>query len=81
MLRKVSTIRPISFGEVIHHRGNYLVRRFGLLPGEVSPWHRDPRLEPGDRIHRAANTGKEIYEEVTTFFLDQPDAVSQPEVE
>ena len=28
--------------EVLHHRGNYLVRRQRLLPGEASPWHRDP---------------------------------------
>jgi quercetin dioxygenase-like cupin family protein len=28
--------------EVLHHRGNYLVRRQRLAPGEASPWHRDP---------------------------------------
>ncbi|MGA7625911.1 MAG: hypothetical protein WCA91_20275 [Candidatus Acidiferrales bacterium] len=28
--------------EVLHHRGNYLVRRQRLAPGEASPWHHDP---------------------------------------
>jgi quercetin dioxygenase-like cupin family protein len=101
--------------EVLHHRGNYLVRRQRLEPGETSPWHRDPfhRVtvvlsgdllkiefrdggnaqewkvsvgevdwsEPSDRIHRAVNVGKEVFEEVVTFFLDRSDAVPQPETE
>ena len=99
--------------QVLHHRGNYLVRRQKLLPGEATPWHRDPfhRLtvvlsgdllniefrdggetlpwkitvgevdwsEPSDRVHRAVNAGKEVFEEVVIFFLDRPDAVPQPE--
>src|SRR5213593_1625081 len=28
--------------QVLHHRGNYLVRRLRLAPGEATPWHRDP---------------------------------------
>jgi hypothetical protein len=28
--------------EVLHHPGNYLVRRQRLAPGEASPWHCDP---------------------------------------
>jgi len=28
--------------QVLHHRGNYLVRRQRLLPGQATPWHRDP---------------------------------------
>ena len=28
--------------QVLHHRGNVLVRRQRLQPGEASPWHRDP---------------------------------------
>jgi quercetin dioxygenase-like cupin family protein len=28
--------------EVVHHRGNYLVRRQRLSPGQATPWHRDP---------------------------------------
>jgi quercetin dioxygenase-like cupin family protein len=99
--------------QVLHHRGNYLVRRQRLAPGEASPWHRDPFhrvtvvlsgdllaiefrdggetlewkmtvgevdwVEPSDRVHRAVNVGKEPFEEVTTFFLDRPDADPQPE--
>ena len=99
--------------QVLHHRGNYLVRRQRLAPGEASPWHRDPfhrvtvvlsgdRLriefrdgaapvlweitagevdwsEPSDRVHRAVNVGKEVFEEVVTFFLDRHDADPQPE--
>jgi quercetin dioxygenase-like cupin family protein len=101
--------------EVLHHRGNYLVRRQRLAPGEASTWHRDPfhrvtvvlsgdllRIEfrdggntqewkvsvgevdwsePSDRIHRAVNVGKEVFEEVVTFFLDCSDAVPQPEAD
>ena len=99
--------------EVLHHRGNYLVVRQRLAPGEATPWHRDPFhrvavilsgdllhiefrdggetlpweirvgevdwVEPSARVHRAVNVGKEIFEEVVTFFLDRPDAVPQPE--
>ncbi|HXR09169.1 MAG TPA: hypothetical protein VN792_00270 [Candidatus Acidoferrales bacterium] len=36
-------------------------------------------VEPSDRVHRAVNVGKEMFEEVVTFFLDRPDAVPQPE--
>ncbi len=101
--------------EVLHHRGNYLVRRQRLMPGQATPWHRDPFhrvtvvlsgdlldiefrdggetqswkvtagevdwVEPGDRVHRAVNVGKEVFEEVVTFFLDRPDAEPQPEGE
>jgi len=28
--------------ELLHHRGNYLVRRQRLAPGQATPWHRDP---------------------------------------
>jgi quercetin dioxygenase-like cupin family protein len=28
--------------QVLHHRGNILVRRQHLAPGEATPWHRDP---------------------------------------
>ena len=100
--------------EVLHHRGNYLVRRQRLAPGGASPWHRDPFhrvtvvlggdllaiefrdgsetqtwkvtvgevdwMEPSDRVHRAVNVGKEVFEEVVTFFLDRPDAEPQPEM-
>lgn len=99
--------------QVLHHRGNYLVRRLRLPPGEATPWHRDPFhratvvltgdsldiefkdgtethletltpgqvdwQEPGTRVHRAVNVGKVTFEEVTAFFLDQPNADPQPE--
>jgi len=105
----------MGYQQVLYHRGNYLVRRQRLAPGEASPWHRDPfhRVtvvlsgdflaielrdggetqtwkvtagevdwsEPSDRVHRAVNVGKEVFEEVVTFFLDRPDAVPQPEVD
>jgi quercetin dioxygenase-like cupin family protein len=38
-------------------------------------------VEPSDRVHRAVNVGKEMFEEVVTFLLDRPDAVPQPEEE
>jgi quercetin dioxygenase-like cupin family protein len=100
--------------EILHHRGNCLVRRQRLAPGEATPWHRDPFhrvtvvmsgdllhiefrdggetlpwqmsvgevdwIEPSERVHRAVNVGKQVFEEVTTFFLDQPNADPQPEV-
>jgi quercetin dioxygenase-like cupin family protein len=28
--------------QLLHHRGNCVVRRQTLAPGEASPWHRDP---------------------------------------
>ena len=97
--------------EILHRRGNYLVRCQTLRPGEATPWYRDPyrRLavvlsgdalkiefrdgtskefgvspgqtdwdEPSERVHRGVNIGRRIYEEVTVFFLDRPDAVPQP---
>ena len=106
-------MKPTGHQQVLHHRGNYLVRRQRLPPGEATAWHRDPfhRVtvvlsgdvlniefrdggesqfwnitvsevdwsEPSDRVHRAVNVGKEVFEEVVTFLLDRPDAVPQPE--
>lgn len=42
--------------QVLHHRGNTLVRRQRLAPGEATPWHHDPfhRLTvvlSGDLVH------------------------------
>lgn len=37
-----SSSKPTGTQQVLHHRGNYLVRRQRLAPGEASPWHRDP---------------------------------------
>jgi quercetin dioxygenase-like cupin family protein len=106
-------MNPEANVEVLHHRGNYLVRRQRLNPGQATPWHRDPHhrvtvvlsgdllniefrdgegnqpckitvgevdwSEPSDRVHRAVNVGREVFEEVVTFFLDRSDAVPQPE--
>lgn len=44
---------------------------------EVSPGQVDWD-EPTDRIHRAKNYGRQLYEEITVFFLDRPDAAHQP---
>ena len=35
---------------------------------------------PTDRAHRAVNISAAVYEEVTIFFLDRPEAVPQPAV-
>jgi len=36
--------------------------------------------EPQGRLHRAVNTGQEVFEEVVTFFLEYAEQVPQPEV-
>ncbi len=113
MIIQKASMQPRANVEVLHHRGNYLVRRQRLAPGEATPWHRDPFqrvsvvlsgdalsiefrdggetqdckvhvgevdwVEPSSRIHRAVNVGKDVFEEVVTFFLDRSDAVPQPE--
>ena len=43
-----------------------------ICPGQTD-WD-----EPTTFVHRALNVGKQLYEEVTIFFLDHPDAVPQP---
>ena len=40
---------------------------------EVSPGQVDWD-EPSDRVHRARNDGSQVYEEITVFFLDHPEA-------
>ena len=108
-----SKMKQTGQQQVLHHRGNFLVRRQRIAPGEATPWHRDPFhrvtvvlsgdllniefrdggetqswkvsmgevdwVEPSDRIHRAVNVGKEVFEEVVIFFLDRPDAMPQLE--
>jgi quercetin dioxygenase-like cupin family protein len=44
---------------------------------EVSPGQVDWD-EPTDRVHRGKNEGRQVYEEVTVFFLDRPGAAHQP---
>jgi quercetin dioxygenase-like cupin family protein len=43
-----------------------------VIPGQVD-WD-----EPSGRVHRARNDSDQVYEEVTVFFLDRPDAAHQP---
>jgi quercetin dioxygenase-like cupin family protein len=109
-------VTSIGTQDLLHHRGNTLVRRLRLEPGQATPWHHDPFhrvtvvvsgdaldiefkdggesvpwqpimagevhwLEPSDRVHRAVNIGKVLFEEVTTFLLDRHDAEPQPEAE
>ena len=47
-------------------------QRFTVTPGQAD-WD-----EPTDRAHRGVNVGEELYEEITIFFLDDPDDVPQP---
>jgi quercetin dioxygenase-like cupin family protein len=56
----------------IEYRDGRESERFGVEPGQVG-WD-----EPTDLVHRGVNVGQQPYEEVTIFFLDQPDAVPQP---
>jgi quercetin dioxygenase-like cupin family protein len=46
--------------------------RYEVTPGQVD-WD-----EPTERVHRGVNVGSGVYEEVTVFFLDRPDADPQP---
>jgi len=57
----------------IEFRDGAEAQTWKVRPGEVD-WS-----EPSDRVHRAVNVGKGVFEEVVTFFLDHPDAIPQPE--
>ncbi|MFB3921242.1 MAG: hypothetical protein ACE145_05935 [Terriglobia bacterium] len=57
----------------IEYRDGSPTKRFSLHPGQVD-WD-----EPTSRVHRGVNVGSQPYEEVTTFFLDRPDAIPQPQ--
>jgi hypothetical protein len=35
--------------------------------------------EPSEKVHRAINTGKVVFEEIVTYFLDSPEADPQQE--
>lgn len=56
----------------IEYRDGSKSQRFTVTPGQVD-WD-----EPTDHIHRGVNVGDVPYEEVTVFFLDQPEDVPQP---
>jgi len=50
--------------EILHHRGNHLVWRHKLAPGEASPWHHDPFhrvavVLSGDLLHIEFRDGSE----------------------
>jgi hypothetical protein len=59
----------------IEYRDGSESQRFVVTPGQVD-WD-----EPTDRIHRGVNVGLVPYEEVTVFFLDEPEDVPQPREE
>ena len=56
----------------IEYRDGEQPRRVEITSGQTD-WD-----DPSDRVHRAFNTGRQGYEEVTIFFLDHPGAVPQP---
>jgi quercetin dioxygenase-like cupin family protein len=57
--------------QIEHHDGS-VPERFTVTPGQVD-WD-----EPYPKLHRGVNVGSTTYEEITTFFLDHPDAIPQP---
>ena len=57
---------------LIEYRAGAESRSVEITPGQVD-WK-----EPSARVHRAVNIGKQMYEQVTVFLLDRPDAVPQP---
>lgn len=59
----------------IEYRDGRPADRFEVTAGQVD-WD-----EPSTSIHRAANVGKQVYEEITVFFLDDPEAVPQPQAD
>lgn len=67
-------VTVIVSGDVlaIEYRDGGKVDRVEVTPGQTD-WD-----EPTDRVHRAVNVGSQLYEEITIFFLDRPDAVPQP---
>jgi quercetin dioxygenase-like cupin family protein len=56
----------------IEYRDGGPGERFPVRPGQAD-WD-----EPTDRVHRGLNVGREPYEEIAVFFLDDPDAHPQP---
>jgi quercetin dioxygenase-like cupin family protein len=68
-------VSVVLSGDLVHieFRDGHQTLPWEIVIGEAH-W-----VEPNDRIHRAINVGREVFEEVTTFFLDQPNAVPQPE--
>jgi quercetin dioxygenase-like cupin family protein len=67
-------IAVVLSGDVlsIEYRDGGQSHRVRIEPGQVD-WE-----EPSARVHRAVNVGEQVYEQVTVFLLDRPDAVAQP---
>jgi hypothetical protein len=59
----------------IEYRDGGDTHRFAVTLGQVD-WD-----EPTDRLHRGVNVGEQPYEEITVFFLDNPDSAAQPQEE
>jgi quercetin dioxygenase-like cupin family protein len=59
----------------IEYRDGSESQRIAVRPGQVD-WE-----EPTDRIHRGVNVGDVPYEEITIFFLNQPEDTPQPREE
>jgi len=56
----------------IEYRDGAPSQRVEVVPGQVE-WE-----QPGVRVHRAVNVGRQPYEQITIFLLDRRDAVPQP---
>lgn len=67
-------IAVVLSGDVlsIEYRDGGQSHRVRIEPGQVD-WE-----EPSARVHRAVNVGEQVYEQVTVFLLDRPEAVAQP---
>jgi hypothetical protein len=57
---------------VIEYRDGSPCIDVAVSPGQVD-WDK-----PTDRVHRGKNDTSVLYEEVTVFFLDHPEAAHQP---
>ena len=68
-------VSVVSNGNVldIEFRDGSPPERVRVTPGQVD-W-----AEPSDRVHRAVNIGDGAYEEITVFFLVDPDDIPQPD--
>jgi hypothetical protein len=62
-----------GYALAIEFRDGRPKKHVNLTPGQVD-WD-----EPSDQPHRAINIGDVPYEEITIFFLSQPDDVPQPD--
>lgn len=70
--RRICTVIRGDRLRIEYRHSNAEADEFEVLPGFCG-WD-----EPTDRVHCAVNPGRSVYEEVTVFFLDAPDAEPQP---